>query len=61
VDEIIAKHQRNSGGLEAHHTIKSGDGPRRTYHNVHLSGHQAQHGEVHRGEGDVTGKPRGVV
>ena len=31
------------------------------FHNIHLSGHQAQHGAGNKGEGSITGKPRGVV
>jgi hypothetical protein len=60
-DEIIAKRMRNSGGEEADHTIKSGEGVRRVYHNIHLSGHQAQHGADNKGEGDIHGNPRGVA
>ena len=58
-DEIIAKRMRNSGGEEADRTIKSGEGVRRVYHNIHLSGHQAQHGEDNKGEGDIYNRPRG--
>jgi hypothetical protein len=58
-DEIINKRMRNSGGEEADRTIKSGDGVRRVYHNIHLSGHQAQHGPDHKGEGNIYGQPRG--
>jgi hypothetical protein len=60
-DEIIAKRQRNSGGLEADHTIKSGEGVRRVYHNVHLSGHQGQHGNTNPGEGSISGGKRETV
>jgi hypothetical protein len=60
-DEIIAKRMHNSGGEEADQTLKSGTGVRRLYHNVHLSGHQAQHGEDNKGEGDIHGNKRGVV
>jgi hypothetical protein len=60
-EDIIAKRMQNSGGLEADKTIKSGEGVRRVYHNIHLSGHQAQHGGPNKGEGDIHGKPRGVV
>ena len=52
---------RNSGGEEADRTIKSGEGVRRVFHNIHLSGHQAQHGGPNKGEGDIHGKPRGQV
>ena len=42
--ETINRRMQNSGGVEADKTIKSGEGVRRVYHNIHLSGHQAQHG-----------------
>ena len=58
-DEIIARRMRNSGGEEADKTIKSGDGVRRVYHNIHLHGHQAQHGEDHPGEPGIDGAMRG--
>jgi hypothetical protein len=32
---------------------------RRVFHNIHLSGHQAQHGADNKGEGDIHGRPRG--
>ena len=57
--ETIERRQRNSGGVEADKTIKSGEGVRRVFHNIHLSGHQAQHGEDNRGEGDINNRPRG--
>jgi len=57
----IASRLRNSGGEEADRTIKSGEGVRRVFHNIHLSGHQAQHGGPNKGEGDIHGKPRGQV
>ena len=57
--ETIARRQRNSGGAEADQTVKTGDGERRTFHNIHLSGHQAQHGADNKGEGSITGQPRG--
>jgi len=60
-DEIIRKRMENSGGLEADRTIKSGDGVRRVYHNIHLSGHQAQHGAGNEGEGNIHGQKRGAV
>jgi len=60
-EEIINKRMQNSGGLEADKTIKSGEGVRRVFHNIHLSGHQNQHGSDNKGEGDICGKPRGVV
>jgi len=60
-EETIARRMQNSGGVEADKTIKTGDGVRRTFHNVHLSGGQKTHGEVHRGKGDINNKPRGQV
>jgi hypothetical protein len=58
-EETIARRMRNSGGEEADKTIKSGEGVRRVYHNIHLSGHQTQHGNDNKGEGDIHGRPRG--
>jgi hypothetical protein len=60
-EEIINKRMRNSGGVEASKTIKSGEGVRRVYHNIHSAGGQAQHGRPHEGEGDIRGYKRGVV
>jgi hypothetical protein len=57
----IAHRLRNSGGEEADHTIKSGDGVRRVFHNIHNSGSAKQHGSGNPGEGDVNGNKRGVV
>ena len=59
--ETIERRMRNSGGEEADKTIKSGEGVLRVYHNIHLSGHQAQHGADHPGEPWIDGKMRGVV
>jgi hypothetical protein len=50
VEETIARRMRNSGGEEADKTIKSGEGVRRVFHNIHLSGHQAQHGADNKGD-----------
>ena len=60
-EEIINKRMRNSGGEAADKTIKSGEGVRRVYHNIHLSGHQAQHGSDNRGEPDIRGHMRTVI
>jgi hypothetical protein len=57
--ETIERRMRNSGGEEADKTIKSGEGVRRVYHNIHLSGHQAQHGADHPGEPSIIGERRG--
>jgi hypothetical protein len=58
-EETIARRMRNSGGEEADKTIKSGEGVRRVYHNIHLSGSAKQHGADNKGEGDIFGRPRG--
>ena len=58
-EETIARRMRNSGGEEADKTIKSGEGVRRVYHNIHLSSHQAQHGADNKGEPGVAGQMRG--
>jgi hypothetical protein len=58
-EETLARRMQNSGGVEADKTIKSGEGVRRVYHNIHLSGYQAQHGNDNKGEGDINNKPRG--
>jgi len=55
--ETLERRERNSGGLEDDKTIKSGDGVRRVFHNIHLSGHQ----EGNKGEGSIDNKPRGQV
>ena len=60
-EEIINKRMRNSGGVEADKTIKTGEGVRRTFHNIHLSGHQVQHGGDNKGEGSIIGTPRGTA
>ena len=58
--QIIERRQRNSGGDETcDTTVKTGTGERRTFHNVHLSGGQAQHGRDHPGEPGIDGKMRG--
>ena len=56
--ETIQRRMRNSGGEEASQTIKSGDGVRRVFHNIHLHGHQAQHGPDNVGEGSIIGERR---
>jgi hypothetical protein len=58
-EETIARRMQNSGGVEADKTIKSGEGVRRVYHNIHLSGHQAQHGNDNKGEPGIDGRMRG--
>ncbi len=57
-EEIIAKRMRNSGGEEADKTIKTGEGVRRVFHNIHLSGSAKQHGPDNKGEGDIQGNRR---
>jgi len=58
-EETIVRRMRNSGGEEADKTIKSGEGVRRVFHNIHLSGSAKQHGADNKGEGDIHGNPRG--
>jgi hypothetical protein len=57
----IANRQRNSGGEEADTIVKTGDGARRTFHNIHNPGSARKHGSSNPREGDVTGKPRGAA
>jgi len=58
-EETIARRMRNSGGEEADKVIKSGEGVRRVYHNIHLSGSAKQHGDDHKGEPGIDGRMRG--
>jgi hypothetical protein len=59
-EERIASRLRNSGDApNADAVIQKGDSPLRTYTNVYFSGFQASHGEDNRGEGSITGEPRG--
>jgi hypothetical protein len=57
----ITNRLRNSGGEEADHIIQKGSGPTRTFTNIHHPGSARQHGADNRGEGSITGKPRGAV
>jgi hypothetical protein len=57
--ERISRRLRNSGGEEADTTVKTGDGPTRVFHNIHNPGSARQHGPDNKGEGDITGSPRG--
>jgi hypothetical protein len=61
MSERINKRLRNSGDEEADSTTKTGEGPTRTFTNLHNSGTAKRHGEVHRGEGSIDGKPRGAA
>jgi hypothetical protein len=59
-DARIASRLRNSGDAKnADSVTVKGSSPERTITNVHLSGHQAQHGPDHKGEGNIYGQPRG--
>ena len=58
-EETIARRMRNSGGEEADKTIKSGEGVRRVFHNIHLSGSAKQHGNDNKGEPGIDGRMRG--
>jgi hypothetical protein len=44
MEQRIANRLRNSGGEEADHIVKKGDGPTRTITNIHHSGTAGQHG-----------------
>jgi hypothetical protein len=55
--ERISRRLRNSGGEEADTTVKTGDGPQRTFHNLHNSGSAKRHGEVNKGEGNINNEP----
>jgi hypothetical protein len=57
----IHNRQRNSGGEEADRIVKTGDGERRTFHNIHNPGSARQHGKGNPGEESIDGKKRGVV
>jgi hypothetical protein len=57
----ISNRLRNSGGEEADTIVKKGDGPTRTFTNIHHPGSARQHGSVHEGEGSISGNKRGVV
>jgi hypothetical protein len=58
-EETLARRMQNSGGVEADKVIKSGEGVRRVYHNIHLSGSAKQHGPDQKGEPGIDGKMRG--
>ena len=51
MEQRIANRLRNSGGEEADHIVKKGEGPTRTITNIHPSGTARQHGGAGRGEG----------
>jgi hypothetical protein len=55
----ISARLRNSGGEEADHIVQKGSGPTRTFTNIHHPGSARQHGPDAKGEGDITGRPRG--
>ncbi len=42
----IAARLRNSGGTDANHIVQKGEGPTRTFHNVHNAGHKIQPGTL---------------
>jgi hypothetical protein len=59
--ERIKNRHRNSGGEEADTIVKTGDGERRTFHNIHNPGSARQHGNPNAGDPDISGNKRGVV
>jgi hypothetical protein len=60
-DARIRNRERNSGGEEASTIVKTGDGARRTFHNIHPSGSARKHGADNPGEGDINGRKRDTV
>jgi hypothetical protein len=56
--ERISRRLRNSGHPSADVVTKTGDGARRTFHNLHFSGNVHQTGEDVKGV-DIHGNPRG--
>jgi len=59
--ERIHRRERNSGGEEADTIVKTGDGARRTFHNIHNPGSARQHGEGNPGEPSIVGTRRTTV
>ncbi len=57
----IHNRQRNSGGEEADTIVKTGDGARRTFHNIHHGGTARRHGSPNEGEVGVDGRKRTFV
>jgi hypothetical protein len=51
-EQTIRDRLKNSGGEGATHTVKTGEGPQRVFHNVHEKGAQHNHGRVSYGERD---------
>jgi hypothetical protein len=60
-EQRIRARGRNSGGEEGYTVHTGGDAPNRVFHNVHEKGNVMQRGSDNKGEGSITGKPRGVV
>jgi hypothetical protein len=56
--ERIANRLKNSGGLEADHIVQKGDGPTRTFTNIHNPGSARQHGKENPGAGSIVGGKR---
>jgi hypothetical protein len=52
-----AEPQRSPGAPQ----VTVGTGPTRTVTTIHHTANTRQHGEGHPGEGDISGKPRGIV
>jgi hypothetical protein len=62
MEQRVADRLKNSGDTaNADHSVVHGTGPTRTHTNIHHGGTAKQHGPDHKGEGDITGRPRGVV
>jgi hypothetical protein len=58
MEDRINKRLQNSGGEEADTTVKTGDGPQRTFSNLHNSGSAKRHGGPDEGEGNISGGKR---
>jgi hypothetical protein len=55
----IANRLKNSGSPEADVDAVHGTGPTRTHTNIHSTGHVLSRGPDNKGEGSITGQPRG--
>jgi hypothetical protein len=60
MEQRIADRLKPSCG-DADVQVTHGTGPTRAVTAIHSSGSAKRHGEVSRGEGDLAGRPRGVV
>jgi hypothetical protein len=62
MEQRIADRLKNSGDTaNADHVVQKGEGPTRTFTNIHHGGTAHKHGSGNPGEGDIHGNKRGVV